>query len=383
MRTVTWVDLPPDVIGPTRTRRYRDFEVDGAGYFMARNDAFWAPLEVVEEASLTSLMHAYRRYARSYGGDPLDPTSLYLRPVPAEVFDYEFGPQEDVSLNVSADTVAATVFIGTADLPEPEHVWNVLDPLLDRRGARPASFEGYDGVVGAAIEVGVAVPPRGRTVADALAIGREVEQLLTAAFSEGPELTPATVADLLRTGHGHVLAGQPENGWLDVKSRDYELSSDHGKLAFSKDVASFANAGRGVIAIGLTTSRTRRGELIGGLRPIDITGVTAQRYRRVLHAWVHPRVAGLRVDIVESGSAPSRGIVVIEIPTQSPAAIPFIVKKADIAGRVRNHHFTIPVRVADDTAAWDIGEIHTLIVAGRAALGATATPEPPQESGSP
>ncbi len=371
MRAVRWVDLPPDFIGPLRTRRNRDFEVAGAGYFEARNECMSAPFAVVGEASLTALKHAFGRYARACEAAPDDPLPLYISELPADVFDADFAPYDSVHLSVSASAIEAVVYVAVAELPPSSRpVWDLLNPLLGRLRAGPMSITRIDGVPGCALEIDVAIPTRGRMVGDALQIGHEVERLVEAAYSRGAQLTAPTVADLLRTGHGDVLTGQPENDWLDVKSRVYELRDEYGKLQLAKDVASFANAGGGVIAIGLSSRRTRQGETIGPLRPVNVTGVSIAQYRAVLRDWLHPRLGGVRIDLIASGLTPDHGIIVIEIPAQSPAALPFLIRRADIAGKIRSQHFTIPVRVADDNATWDLGEIHSLIVAGRAALGA-------------
>lgn len=68
-----------------------------------------------------------------------------------------------------------------------------------------------------------------------------------------------------------------------------------------------------------------------------------------------------------------KGILVIDIPTQPPASIPFFVRRAQIAGKIRTNHFALPMTVGDSNAAWDIAEVHTLIVAGRAALAIAQT----------
>ena len=253
-----------------------------------------------------------------------------------EAFDADFAPYDSVHLKVSASALAAVVYISVAELPASSRpVWISSVPFWARLRAAPVSITRIDGVPGSALEVEVAIPSRGRTVGDALDIGHEVERLLQAAYSNGAQLTASTVADLLRTGHGDVLAGQPENDWLDVKSRRYGLGDDYGKLQLAKDVASFANAGGGVIAIGLSSRRTREGETIGPLRPVDITDVSIAQYRAVLRDWLHPRLSGVRMDVVAGASTRDKGIVVIEIPAQSPAALPFIVRRADIAGKIR------------------------------------------------
>jgi hypothetical protein len=74
-------------------------------------------------------------------------------------------------------------------------------------------------------------------------------------FATGP-LRAATAAELLRTGHHEVLIGQPETDWLDVKGRLYELD-EVGSFLLARDVAAFANAAGGVIAIGPRTSQVR------------------------------------------------------------------------------------------------------------------------------
>jgi hypothetical protein len=130
MRDVRWVDLPPDFIGPMRTRRNRDFEVEGAGFFEARNGCLSAPLEVVEAASLTSLKRAFGRYARRCEADPDDPLPLYISELPADVFDADFALYDSVHLVVSGPAIEAVVSVAVAELPASSRpVWDLLSPL--------------------------------------------------------------------------------------------------------------------------------------------------------------------------------------------------------------------------------------------------------------
>jgi hypothetical protein len=209
-------------------------------------------------------------------------------------------------------------------------------------------------------------------VGDALQIGEEIGLLLEAAFATGP-LRAATAAELLRTGHHDVLIGQPETDWLDVKDRLYELNQV-GSFLLARDVAAFANAAGGVIAIGPRTSKVRGQDVISRSRPVALAGVNLAKHHSVVRDWIFPRPRGVRFDFAET--APEKGLLVIEIPDQPAALKPFFVRRAQLAGRVRTEHVALPIRVGEATSYWDLAELHSLIVAGRAALSQAAAPTP-------
>lgn len=369
MQQVRYVDLGVDMFGPMRMRRRRDFEVQGAGYFEASDEVLAAPWAVVDEASLTSLRHAVARYLRHVDANE-EPIEMLVSEDAPEVFDAEDSVYLSVRLCVSADAVGILVETETPDmLDSSEPVSQLLRPLLSSRRATLTHVTRIDGVRGAAVQVHVDVATRGRTVGDALSIGEDVERLLDAAFATGPLRAP-TAAELLRTGHHEVLVGQPETGWLDAKDRLYELN-EVGRFQLARDIASFANAAGGVIAVGLSTSRVRGDDVISRVRPVPLDGFSVAAHRAVVRDWIYPRPQNARFDVSVISSSPERGLLVIEVPEQPSALKPFFVRRAELGERLRTEHYALPVRLADATSYFDLAELHALIVAGRAALAST------------
>jgi hypothetical protein len=370
VRTIRFANQPPDLYGPLRIRRRRDFEVEGAGFFEARDDVLMAPRAVVEDASLTSLRHAVGRYNRYIGADE-DPLTMLISEDHPHSFDPELTVFLNTSLRVSPTTVRVVIERMTKELLTREPVVRLLRPLVTRcRGTlasvMPIETSRYD-----AIQVEIAVPTHGRTVSDALDLGADVERLLEAAFATGP-LRPAAVGELLRTGHQDVLVGQPETEWLDVKDRPYHLD-EQGSFKLARDIVAFANASGGLIAIGLRTSKVRGQDIISKARPVPLGDLNIAKHHAVVRNWIYPRPTGVRFDLALT-ERDDHGIVIIEIPEQPEALKPFFVRRAQVAGRVRTEHVALPVRLGADTSYWDLAELHSLITAGRAAL---AQPTPP------
>jgi hypothetical protein len=370
MRTVRFVNQPSDSFGPLRIRRRRDFD-DGAGFFESTDDALLAPLAVVKDASLTSLRHAVDRYNRHFGASA-DPILMSISDDAPETFDTDFAAYIDIQLSVSPDAIAVVLERGTHELERPEPVARLLRPLLKKCHGTLSRVMPIDSPRGSSVEVTVEISSRGRTVGDALAIGEDIGLLLEAAFATGP-LRAATAAELIRTGHHEVLIGQPESDWLDAKGRLYELGAV-GNFLLAGDVAAFANASGGVIVIGLRTSQTRGQDIISRSRLVDLANFNLAKHHAVIRDWIYPRPRGVRFDLVIAETDPEKGLVVIEIPEQPEALKPFFVRRAQLAGRVRTEHLALPVRVGDATSHWELAELHSLIIAGRAALAQSRAP---------
>ena len=374
MNKVRFVNLPPAPSRLLRVEQIRDFEVDGAGYFHHDNDLLIAAQHVIQDASLTSLKHAYARFARAYETAPEDPMRMFVYPYPPESLDPDYMSALNARLNVSAEHISVVIEVATSDtVRDRGSLRRLLEPLLTRNRATVISIKGIDGPEGSAVEVTIEIQTRGRTAGDALRIGEQAEVLIDAAYANGP-LTVQTAAALLRSGHHGALLGQAEAQWMDVKGTPY-LSEPAGHLHYASDVAAFANAGGGLIALGLKTAMRRGDEIITAADGILLSLFDVRDHRNLLRDWVYPRLLGVRVEALPFDDDPEHGIVLVEVPEQPLASHPFMVRRAHVAGRVRSGYFTIPVRTDDATARWDIAELHTLVVAGRVALGVAASPE--------
>jgi hypothetical protein len=209
------------------------------------------------------------------------------------------------------------------------------------------------------------VPTRGRTVGDALAIGREVEALIHAA--SGGHLSLESAVDLVRTGRAAALVGVQEGPWLDGKRSPYRLEIESQRWELAKDVASFANSETGgLIVTGARTTSSRDGDMVQSVTEFELNLMVPGRYRRILAARIHPRVEGLEVGTVASSG--TRGVGYIFIPPQREELKPFVVSGMVVSGEVRGTHVCIPVRDGEDTRYAEGTEIHALLQAGRAAL---------------
>lgn len=380
MRDVRFRNLPSDHYGPIRIRRHRDFEVVGVGFFAAcdreaiepkdfdggDDQILCAPRQVIEEASVAKFRHAVGAYSK-HRNESGHGYRLLISEDPPDAFEPEASEYLPIQLKVSSNEVAVLAESSTPDvLRSSRPVLRLLSPLVSARGAFVSGVTRIDGVRGSAVSVEVQISRRGLAVGDVLRLGEDVRLLLHAAFANGP-LRPATAAELLRTGRHDTLVDQPEQDWLDAKSRLYELN-DIGKFHLACDVAAFANAKGGLIAIGLSTATRRGEEIIGRARAVPLAGFSKVKHRQVLRDWLYPLPIGVRFDVCITSVEPDKGLVVIEVPEQSDALKPFVVRRAELAGRLRTESLTIPVRASDATAHKDIAEIHSLIVAGRAAL---------------
>jgi hypothetical protein len=64
----------------------------------------------------------------------------------------------------------------------------------------------------------IAPPEEAQTLQELYDIGNDVRLLIDALLEQKP--TRDSLADLIRGGNAHVLVGQPEGNWLDVKSQE-------------------------------------------------------------------------------------------------------------------------------------------------------------------
>lgn len=273
------------------------------------------------------------------------------------------------SFRVSPTAIRIVVERITDDLLTPEPVARLLRPLLAKRGCTLARMTPIDTSNCSAIQVEIATPTRGRTIGDGRKIGTDVERLLDAAFATGP-LRPATVGELLRTGHHGVLMGQPETDWLDVKDRPYQLE-EHGRFKLACDIAAFANADGGTYR-DRTANRKRarpghhqqsptdparrrdRRQALRSRARLDLPAPDRRALRSRGHAArSRPRPARDRDPRAARGAQ-----AVLRPPRAQDACEPSIS---------RSPSATVPT-----PPHWDLAELHSLIIAGRAALAQTS-----------
>ena len=100
-------------------------------------------------------------------------------------------------------------------------------------------------------------------------------------------------------------------------------------------------------------------------------------YRRIIEKLVYPPPEALGVELVET--EPGKGILAISVPRQPPELRPLLVLGAIAGDKVLGSHVSIVRRRDDATQDTDPAAIHSLLAAGRAALGGA----PPTQSPGP
>ena len=94
----------------------------------------------------------------------------------------------------------------------------------------------------------------------------------------------------LAEGRPQDVLGTPEAGWVDFKESPYVLDADKGRWELAKDVAAMANAGGGLIVIGIATSRETYDthDVASELKPFARPLVNVDAYKGVLTGWLVP-----------------------------------------------------------------------------------------------
>ncbi|GAA1818288.1 hypothetical protein GCM10009835_42990 [Planosporangium flavigriseum] len=212
--------------------------------------------------------------------------------------------------------------------------------------------------------VRVAVNARGRDLADLFELGQDMAQLAEA-MTDG-QLTRATAGDLVRGGHAHLLIGQPEGHWLDVKSQHYDLAGDHGQISLAQAVARFCNAeAGGLVVVGMSSKKVPGGEEIRGLCPVPRDNRMVRRYQQTLERRLFPPPDDLTIEAIPMGEDM---IMLIEVPPQPEELKPFLVHGAIVDGRIEGAFISIVRRRGESSIPITAPMIHSTLAAGRGLL---------------
>jgi hypothetical protein len=352
------------------------FEVLGHGdlWFGEDGETIIGAAAVVEPAALSEMRRAIDRYRSTMYDRELD-LEVYDEPAELIAEAPEFFQPRDVSLTFAHDRTLITITTAVALDEKRLDRWEttaVLYPVLSRHRATVVEFVEDRQIAATVYRMVVEISPRGRTVGHAMAIGADILHLWEAILHGG--LTPATVVDLLRAQRPELLVGQPETVWFEAKQAPYRLDDPLQRIELAKDVAALTNQREGgLLVIGLATRKRRDVDVVAGVRPQPMELLSARRYRLILDRWVYPPPEELVIEAVEV--EPDKGLLFILIPRQAEALHPFFVVGAISDGRLLGNHFSLVRRRGDETVATNAIAVHSLLVAGRAAL-ATARREP-------
>jgi hypothetical protein len=93
------------------------------------------------------------------------------------------------------------------------------------------------------------------------------------------------------------------------------------------------------------------------------------RYEQLLRRLVAPVPVGLRIAPLRDPDHRGQGLLLIEVPAQSPDVRPFAVGGAHVGASVHGAMIGVPVRRGADTDWMKIEALQALLRAGRAAVG--------------
>jgi hypothetical protein len=179
------------------------------------------------------------------------------------------------------------------------------------------------------------------------------------------DLDEARVA--LRDGKPAELLGAAECEWLDVKAGVYLLDDPAKADELAKDGAAIGNGGGGgLLLVGFSTRVEHGMEILDEIRPVPRGLVDLDRHRKVLRRIIPP-LSNVTVSWIDHGA--DRGILVIDVPAQPPARLPYVVPGPTRMDKVSGLSVAVPVREADGTHWLPQAEIQRLLAAGWAAAG--------------
>lgn len=134
---------------------------------------------------------------------------------------------------------------------------------------------------------------------------------------------------ILKSGEFEKFVGKVEDQHFECKGAPYRLENNSQKQELAKDVAGFANADGGVIAIGLQTDKlpTSFGDKVSKVRPFPSNLLSPRQYRDILRAWLYPNVTGLDIGWYPSTEDKAVGIAAIIVPPQQQSLHPFLITR--------------------------------------------------------
>jgi hypothetical protein len=261
------------------------------------------------------------------------------------------------------------IFVENPVFTEISDAADIIRPMLSEHGCVVVEETEVDGppVWGFSF---IIRPSDTLRIGELISIARAVDALLerpTARYG-----TPVGALSLIRTGAVQALVGQPESQWLEAKRKGYGLQSDGQKHELALDVAALGNTNSGgLILIGLSTQKNAAGQdIIVGAPGCSPGSLLPEPYAEAIKHRVVPSIEGLAIDVVELAG---RNYLYILVPPQSSYVQPFLVRGGLLeGGKVGGAAFTIPHRVGSSKWSMSAEAVHSLLVAGRAALSRNA-----------
>lgn len=328
----------------------------------------------VSRGSLASLRAAVRRADHYLGLGREVRLTLYDVPENQLVADQlAFNPPPvDFIVTPDRSLVTCTLAADVGARIDRRELTARLSALLARRRLVVVELEVRDETAITVAGLTCEVRGRGRTLGEVASAADELLMLWGATY--GGALSAVAAADLIRAGRPQLLVGEAESSWLEVKREPYRLDDPGQQLELAKDVAALANTrDGGLLVIGLATARRADLDVVWKVRPISVALIEPARYRRIIDRLVYPPIEGLEVEWAEV--SPGKGVLAIVVPEQPQESRPLLVLGAIVGDKLAGSHVSIVRRRGDATTATHPAALHSLLAAGRAALGSLESPK--------
>jgi hypothetical protein len=348
-------------------------EIPGADQFAligSTDEQLHASLPELSNVSMISLTRAVEELGEAIE-DPYLKVYFYDQ---GPTFNPEVSPRAPFTLEIRGNRrmwVAAQLGVEDPNFPFYPQIHQLLEPLLKRQGAEPRRSAQSDewGKIRVYFEFEY-TSMRGVRVGDACRLAGDVSALASAVINRG-KFDAAVVCALIGSGQANVLLGQAEHQSFDAKGAAYDLAQPGEQYELAKDVAAFANSGaEGLIVCGLRTRKVRQVDTVKEVRPVQLEGIRPHNWLRTIRRQIVPHPEGLEIRLERSGQPAGAGFVLVSIPPQPPHLRPFLVNVGRREeGRIVETDITVPIRLGTETEFADAAAIHTMLAAGRAALG--------------
>ncbi|MFC1412861.1 ATP-binding protein [Streptacidiphilus sp. N1-12] len=282
--------------------------------------------------------------------------------------DEDLSIAEPVALSYAHGQLLVTLCFSTDhhDVEEEriaELLGSVLRPYLQRNRSTLAGVE-LDPFDPSIWNITLACSTRGRDAAEMFRVGEGALALLVAYDTGKP--SRETTLDLLRSGNAHVLIGQEEGPWLDVKADHYNLQTPHGKISIAQAVSRFANAENGgIVVVGIRGKKVPGGEIISSICPVPVDGRTLRQYQDAIEKYLYPPPDFLDIEAVPVNGG---SLIVLHVPAQPEELKPFLVHGAIVDGRVEGAFISIVRRRGESSIPITAPAVHATLAAGRALL---------------
>jgi hypothetical protein len=158
------------------------------------------------------------------------------------------------------------------------------------------------------------------------------------------------VVSALTRGVPEEMIGCPEGREIDFKRAPYLLDTPRGKWELAKDVAAYANAGGGLIVVGVRAERSEHqlAEVAAEICPVRKDLVDPNKYRDAILNGVTPQVDGIELRWFPEG-ANVDAILTIYVPGQAERSKPFVLRRMIDPGGQAVPAFAVPKRNEDRT----------------------------------